>query len=233
MKESDQFIDLILNNEPENTMDMEVIQQLILKLSEITSDDKGRPIVIHSAGNNFSRGYDCSCHLVKDNQFLTNVVFMGTTIAQLIRNYDHPVVAFAHGYAMGAGLELLISCDYVMADSSFKSGLPEMLFNFPNIMIPPETMGKYISRAGVSALATGSVFNLESSLALGIVDKKGSLKEAQQFAVSMNNEFFSRTKQYYMMDQKEIRNYVQYIKSLDTHNLKLKDLENYRNIHFS
>jgi Enoyl-CoA hydratase/carnithine racemase len=134
---------------------------------------------------------------------------------------------------MGAGLELLISCDYVMADSSFKSGLPEMLFNFPNIMIPPETMGKYISRAGVSALATGSTFNLESSLALGIVDKKGTLKEAEQFAVSMNNEFFSRTKQYYMMDQKEIRNYVQYIKSLDTHNLKLKDLENYRNTHFS
>ncbi len=233
LQESDQTIDLILNNDPENTMDMEVIQQLLLKLSDITSDDQNKPIIIHSEGHNFSKGYDCSCLLVKDNEFLANVVSMGTAIAQLIHNYDRPVVAFAHGYAMGAGLELLISCDYVIADDSFKSGFPETMFNFPNIMIPPEAMGKLIPRASLNSLATGSSFNIEESLNLGIVNKRGTLKDAREIAILMNNNFFSRSKQYYMLDQKEIKNYVQYIGSIDTHTLKLRELENYRKTHFS
>lgn len=233
MQESDQSIDLILNNDPENVMDIEVIEQLLLKLSEITTDGKNKPILIYSEGRNFSMGYDCSCVLVKDNEFLANVVSMGTAIAQLIHNYDRPIVAFAHGYTMGAGLELLFLCDYVVADDSFKSGFPETKFNFPNIMIPPETMGKFIPRASLNSLATGSLFNTDESLNLGIVNKKGTLNDAREIAIRMNNDFFSRSKQYYILDQKEIKNYVQYIENIDTHPLKLRELEDYRKTHFS
>ena len=84
---------------------MEVLQQLFINLSAITSDGNLKPVVIRSKGDNFSMGYDCSCHLVKDNDFLLSVVSLGTGIMQLIRNYEAPVVI---GAVMSIGLSFLI-----------------------------------------------------------------------------------------------------------------------------
>ncbi len=213
-------------------MDMEVIQQLLIKLSEIVSSNEGKPIVIFSEGKHFSRGYDCSCHLVKDNQFLENVVTIGTTIGQLIRNYDHPVVAYAHGYALGAGLELLLLCDYAVAGADFNAGLPETLFNFPNLLIPPELMGKYLPKNGVNTIVSGAILNSKEALGLGIVNQTGLLEDARKIARSMNTDLLSMSKSSYMMDQKEIKNYLNYIRNLDTRLVKLRELEDYRKTHF-
>src|SRR3954451_22773003 len=42
-----------------------------------------------------------------------------------VRNLPHPSVAGVHGFALGGGLELALSCDIVVADDSAVVGLPE------------------------------------------------------------------------------------------------------------
>lgn len=232
VQREDGVIKLALGNDPENTMDMEVLQQLLIKISDITSDDDQLPVVIYSKGRNFTRGYDCSCHLVKDNQFLEGVVKIGMGIAQFIRNYDHPVICYQHGYVLGSGLELSFLCDYVVSDKNAIFGFPESKFDFPGIMIPPESLQKFASPNAVSIMARGISVNADEAMKSNIINEIGTLNDAISIAKDLDNEFFAKTKSTKLMDQNAIKNYIHYIHSKDTRTIRLKDLENYRNEKF-
>jgi enoyl-CoA hydratase/carnithine racemase len=197
-------------------------------LSEIISEGKRKPIVISSSGKNFSLGYDCSCHLVKDNDFLLSVVSLGSGIAHLITNYDSPVVSYCSGLTLGAGLELAILSDYVVSSEDVEFGFPEIKFGFPFIMIPPNSLKNFISKSAISNLLIGELTGCESSLNMGISNKTGNKVEAEIVAQQLNHNFFSQIKNSISIEKESIKNYLNYIGTMNTKEIKLKELENYR-----
>ena len=209
-------------------MDIEVLQQLFMNLSAITSDGNLKPVVIRSKGDNFSMGYDCSCHLVKDNDFLLSVVSLGTGIMQLIRNYEAPVVSYCKGFTLGAGLELTLISDYSVGEKNSKYGLPDILFNFPSIIIPPEGMRHFIPGNTVKELATGRILTFNESLEHGIIFRDGNLQDAENMAISLNNTFFRRIKGSRFMKNEIIKAYVHHIETISTKTIRLKELESFR-----
>ncbi len=209
-------------------MDLEVLQQLFMHLTSISSDSKLKPVVIRSAGTDFSVGYDCSCHLVKDNEFLLSVLSFGLGILQIARNYDAPVVAFCHGYTLGAGLELAVLCDYSVGSEGSIYGFPDAIFGFPSMLIPPEGLSNFLERKTIKEISTGELFSIENAIKIGLMDKIGSLEDAENLAIRMNNTLFTKFKSSRFVSNEVIKSYVHYIGTMDTRKIRLKDLEQFR-----
>ncbi|MGZ8387261.1 MAG: 3-hydroxyacyl-CoA dehydrogenase NAD-binding domain-containing protein [Rhodoplanes sp.] len=109
-----------IDNPPVNAMDRAVRAGL----EKTFSDLKGRPeikaIVLGCAGRTFVAGADIK-------EFDSGIGEPGFhEVLRLIEDSACPVVAAAHGTALGAGTELALACHYRVADKNARFGLPEL-----------------------------------------------------------------------------------------------------------
>lgn len=104
-------------------------------LRAAVSDDEVEAIVIGSSGDSFSAGADLS-EMVQEFEDLgsgrlTISGLIETTteglqeVARLIRGANKIVVASVRGYALGAGCEIALDCDLIVAAEDAKFGFPE------------------------------------------------------------------------------------------------------------
>lgn len=179
-------------NRPEklNAMSPELILELKPMLHQLSEDDGVRCVVITGAGRAFSAGGD----VVKDiaplskmtptefNTYVDHAVGM----YQEIRDMQKPVIAAINGYAVGAGLELALSCDIRIAADDAKLG--EF---FVRMGITPETGVYYLPKViglGKAKLLcfTGDVVSAQDAERMGLVEKvvpaKDLLSEAEALA---------------------------------------------------
>jgi enoyl-CoA hydratase len=54
--------------------------------------------------------------------------FEGQAVCRQIEEFRAPVIALVEGYALGGGLELALSCDFILAAEGAQLGLPEVSF---------------------------------------------------------------------------------------------------------
>jgi enoyl-CoA hydratase/carnithine racemase len=89
-----------------------------------------------------------------------------------IRELPVPVVAAVHGFALGGGYELALSCDLIVADRTAVVGLPEVTLGIVpgggGTQLLPRRVG-----AGVAAdlILTGRRVEAEEAARLGLVDR--------------------------------------------------------------
>jgi cyclohexa-1,5-dienecarbonyl-CoA hydratase len=87
--------------------------------------------------------------------------------------YDLPVptVALVHGFCFGGGLELVLYCDYIIADPSAKFGVPEITLAF----FPPmacAALAGIVGRQNAGHLIfTGESIKAERAHAIGLVQE--------------------------------------------------------------
>ena len=100
-----------------------------------------------------------------------------------VRAIGIPVLAFVNGPAVGAGMQLTLSCD-------LRVGAPEARFRIPaaQISLPmhPATIGRLVALAGTGAarsiLIGGSWIGSERAFGLGLLDRIGTLDETIAWA---------------------------------------------------
>jgi enoyl-CoA hydratase/carnithine racemase len=114
-------------NRPEvkNAVNWTLLTELGKALDRAEEDDAVRVVVIRGRGNTFCAGSDLN---QLDSEFL------GTTNASVriarvsARTFDHafnlekPTIAVVEGYAVAGGFELMISCDFCIAEENAKIG---------------------------------------------------------------------------------------------------------------
>src|SRR5262245_62320173 len=85
-----------------------------------------------------------------------------------------PAIAAVHGFALGGGLELALSCDLIVADETAVLGLPEV-----TVGVIPGGGGTQLlaRRLGYSRAAdlifTGRRLDVAEAVRLGLVDRRG------------------------------------------------------------
>ena len=114
-------------NRPEikNCVNWDLLTSLGAALDRADDDDDVRVVLIRGRGNTFCAGADLN---------MLDAEFLGTTnnsvkIAQVsARTFDRafnlskPTIAVVEGYAVAGGFELMISCDFCIAEDNAKIG---------------------------------------------------------------------------------------------------------------
>jgi enoyl-CoA hydratase/carnithine racemase len=155
---------------------------------ELDADPAIRAVVITGGDSVFAAGADLNLLVDKGAQQVADID-LGQYWSPLA-NCGKPTIAAVSGFALGAGCELALMCDVIVADATARFGQPEI-----NVGIMPgaggtqrlvRSVGKHV--AGLMLL-TGEPLTGERAFALGLVaalaEDGEALSTAVQFAKKM------------------------------------------------
>ena len=118
-----------------NVLSRAMMGEIARAMDEIAADESVRAAIITGAGDRvFIGGAD-----IRELSQLTAVTardFIRTLHAAIekIRRLEKPVVAAVNGPCLGAGLELAIGCDIVVAADTATFGMPEIEVGIPSVI---------------------------------------------------------------------------------------------------
>jgi enoyl-CoA hydratase/carnithine racemase len=115
-------IAIIKINDPENynPLNITIGNQLLEKLESVRNNDDIRCIIITGTDKAFSAGgnvkqFKSSIENGTPGQFMDELLKVLYKIAFVLRLYPKPVIAAVNGWAVGAGMNLALSCDFIIA----------------------------------------------------------------------------------------------------------------------
>jgi enoyl-CoA hydratase len=185
--ERDGAIAVVLLNRPEqlNALSDELMDELVMTLTELDRDESVRAIVLGGSERAFAAGADIG--------ELAQVSAIELYYQRRIERWDAirglwtPLVAAVSGYCLGGGCELAMSCDLIVASESAQFGQPETGLG----IIPGAGGTQRLTRAVGKALAmdvilSGRRLSAREALAAGlvarVVAKEAWLEEAKRVA---------------------------------------------------
>ena len=118
---------LTMNNPPVNIMTAAVMESLSRHLETIAGDRDLKAVAITGAGKAFCAGADVGEH--RPEQVAPMIAAFGRLFRQLDA-LEIPLVMVVSGAAMGAGFELVLMADVLVATESAKFGQPEIRLGF-------------------------------------------------------------------------------------------------------
>jgi len=114
---------IVLSNPPLNVIDVPMMEELALALTEIEARLDISVVVMGGEGRSFSAGVDVAAHTPdKIEGMLTR---FHAAIRALVMSRK-VTVATVHGHCLGGGAELTLVCDIVYTAASAKWGFPEI-----------------------------------------------------------------------------------------------------------
>ncbi|MGB3754448.1 MAG: crotonase/enoyl-CoA hydratase family protein [Parerythrobacter sp.] len=167
--ETDGAVMVITIDRPEakNAMTKAAAEGIAEALDTLDADDALRVGILTGAGGTFCSGMDLKGFLRGESPVVEGRGFGGLTE----RGPAKPLIAAVEGFALAGGLELMISCDLVVAKSDAKFGIPEVkrglaaaaggLMKLPD-MIPP--------KVAMELALTGDFIDAARAYQLGLVN---------------------------------------------------------------
>ena len=91
-------------------------------MDELDSNDDIRVAILTGAGGTFCSGMDLKAFVTGEMPVVEGRGFAGITE----KPPQKPIIAAVEGFALAGGLELMITCDLVVAADNAKFGIPEV-----------------------------------------------------------------------------------------------------------
>lgn len=116
---------LVLDHPPVNALSDDLLHALDDALTELS---RRRPpvMVLAAEGRHFCAGADLkAAHDTADQ--LQARLSLSRRVNELLRQVPFPTIAAIHGACLGAGMNLIASCDFRLAHESATFGIPEIL----------------------------------------------------------------------------------------------------------
>jgi enoyl-CoA hydratase/carnithine racemase len=160
-------------NRPEvlNAINLQMRDDLWSALDAIEADDEAGVVVFRGAGDRaFSAGADIS-------EFGTAPSYTEARRARLERDlwgrlahFDKPLIAAVHGYALGAGCELSLLCDFRIVSEDARFGLPETHLGYVPTAGGSQTLPRTIGRGrALDMILSAEPIDAATALAYGLV----------------------------------------------------------------
>ncbi|ABC62102.1 crotonase/enoyl-CoA hydratase family protein [Erythrobacter litoralis] len=161
---------IITINRPEakNAMTKAASEGIAAALDRLDSEDDLRVGILTGAGGTFCSGMDLKGFLRGETPSVPGRGFGGLTEQSPAK----PLIAAVEGYALAGGMELMISCDLIVANSGSKFGIPEAkrglvaaaggLMKLPDL-IPP--------KVAMELALTGDFIDSARAYELGLVNR--------------------------------------------------------------
>jgi enoyl-CoA hydratase/carnithine racemase len=156
-----------------NALNLQMRDQLWAALDAIEADPDVGAVVFAGAGERaFSAGADIT-------EFGTAPSFDAARRARLERElwgrlarFPKPLVAAVHGYALGAGCELALLCDFRLASDDAQLGLPEVALAYIPTAGGTQTLPRTIGRGrALDMILSGDPIPAQQALDWGLVHR--------------------------------------------------------------
>jgi isohexenylglutaconyl-CoA hydratase len=156
-----------------------MVQALLDACAQATARADARALVIRGSGGQFCAGGDFGgfksmIGAVPPAGAPDPIVGVNRTFGRLLETLaalEVPTVAVVEGAAMGGGVGLAAACDIVIAAASARFATPEVTLGLPPAQIAPFVAARIGDAAAKRMLLTGTTFNADAALALGLVDE--------------------------------------------------------------
>jgi enoyl-CoA hydratase/carnithine racemase len=164
---------LTLDNQNKlNTLDRALMIEFIEKVEVLAAHDDLRALVLAGAGDKaFIGGASIPEMAALTRDSAEGFITLVHRTCDSLRKLPVPVIARLDGYALGAGLEMAVSCDLRVASSRAKFGMPEVKVGIPSVIeaaLIPHLIGFGHAR---ELLMLGETIDAETALRWGLVER--------------------------------------------------------------
>ncbi|MCX7736888.1 MAG: enoyl-CoA hydratase-related protein [Candidatus Kapabacteria bacterium] len=159
-------------NRPEvlNSFNFQMAKELQDALDEVNKNDEVRVVIITGTGKAFSAGQDLS-EAINLNTELSEIVERNyIPIVTKIRNLEKPVIAAVNGVAAGAGANIALCCDFVIASKE-----AYFIQAFSKIGLVPDSGGTYILPRLIGLARSTSLMMLGNKLSATDAENLGMI----------------------------------------------------------
>jgi enoyl-CoA hydratase len=156
-----------------NALDGRTLEELAEVFAAIEAAPEVRCVILTGAGDKaFAAGADIAAMATMGMEEARRFAGLGHRMADRIEGLGAPVIAAVNGFALGGGLELALTCDFIIAARTAKLGQPEagvgVIPGFGATQRLPRRVG--VARAR-QLLYTGDLLTAEEARAWGLVNE--------------------------------------------------------------
>jgi enoyl-CoA hydratase len=175
-----------------NSINLELANELVDACRAINQDDEVRAVVLTGAGESFCSGCDLAelRAASADNLKKINTASLSSSA---VASLNCPVIAAINGDALGAGLELALSCDIRICSENARFGFPETSYG----IIPggggtqrlPRIIGK---GKATEMVITAAPIDAKEAYRVGLVNKVVPKQKLHEEAEEIAKKLISR-----------------------------------------
>jgi len=157
-------------NRPEakNAMNKAAAEAIAAAMDRLDQDEDLRVGILTGAGGTFCSGMDLKGFLRGESPMVEGRGFGGVVQKPPLK----PLIAAVEGYALAGGLELMIACDLVVANSGAKFGIPEvkrgLVAAAGGVMMLPDQIPE---RIAMELALTGDFIDAARAYELGLINR--------------------------------------------------------------
>jgi enoyl-CoA hydratase len=155
-----------------NTLDRALMTEIIGKVEALYPREDLRALVLTGAGEKaFIGGASIPEMAALNRDTARDFITLVHRACNVLRKLPVPVIARIDGYALGAGLEVAVSCDLRVATTRAKFGMPETKVGIPSVVeaaLIPQLIGYGRAR---ELLMLGEIIDAETALRWGLVER--------------------------------------------------------------
>ena len=146
--------------------------ELVDALEQASDDEEVFVVVITGSGDKaFSAGADVAQYVTRVPSYVVAQKYILRPF-ELIRNMTKPVIASVNGLALGAGCELMMSCDIIIAADDAKIGQTEIRVGLipggGGTQVLPRLVGE---KKAKELIFTGRMITAQEAMDLGIINQ--------------------------------------------------------------
>ncbi|NOY70329.1 MAG: enoyl-CoA hydratase/isomerase family protein [Deltaproteobacteria bacterium] len=156
-----------------NALNLSLLSELACAIKDVGSNDEIRVLVITGTGEKaFVAGADISELAGLSPLGAKLFSETGHRVMAGLQELPIPVIAAVNGFALGGGLELALSCDFIYASETARFGLPEITLGlipgFGGTQRLSRLIGKNMAK---EMIFTGKMISATEAAKLGIINK--------------------------------------------------------------
>ena len=155
-----------------NTLNRALMTEFIAAVVSLSHDDDLRAVVLSGAGDRaFIGGANIPEMSALDAKSARDFITLVHQTCDCLRRCPVPVIARIDGFALGAGLEVAVSCDLRIATDRAKFGMPETKVGIPSVVeaaLIPRLIGGGRAR---ELLMLGEIIDAQTAFNWGLIER--------------------------------------------------------------
>ena len=174
-------------NEPEarNPLSPGLVAGLTAALGSLATNESVRAVVLMGAGRGFSAGADLrrmrSASPLEDREEYDRILDLTRTLWR----YPKPTIAAVHGFALGAGANLMNWCDIAVADEEARIGFPEVKAGVPAATVLPTLMRTVSRKHMYDLVLSAEPVSASKAYEIGLISRVVPVGTAYETALAM------------------------------------------------